>query len=383
MLFRSPAPDDDDVLASITGLSIEVWRRHRRVIAPLFDVRDGFWHHIKCAEVLADQHFRMEERARISKAGVEARQRKRTGRRTAGKTAGPTAGPTGGTTAGNTAGYTVSATSVDADFGPPQPAVRPQVQPAVIPAVPPAVNLEPDLTGGTTGGATGGTTASSTGGITHYTIEQDRREGANAPSPGIGLSIGSLLDPEWTLTAEQVGLAKGEGVSMIELGAWLDDWKFRCIDAGTRLPNWNAAWDREYHRRMTERAKAKPKPKVSVSKKPKAEGRPMPDNWQLSPDLIAFAHKYRQDPHFIADELRNYCANNPTKYSNHDAAFRTFVLRRAKENGQAQPHRRAPAPGGNSILDAVERLDAELARRGAAAEDQPHGGEVVLSLPEE
>lgn len=46
-------PDDDEVLAAITGLSIETWQRHRRVIAPLFQIRDGVWHHPEIAAIRA------------------------------------------------------------------------------------------------------------------------------------------------------------------------------------------------------------------------------------------------------------------------------------------------------------------------------------------
>ena len=43
----APCPDDDDILAAVTRLSLESWKRHRKVLAPLFDIRDGFWFHKK------------------------------------------------------------------------------------------------------------------------------------------------------------------------------------------------------------------------------------------------------------------------------------------------------------------------------------------------
>lgn len=37
-------PDDDEVLATITGLALDAWKRHRKVIAPLFQIKGGLWH---------------------------------------------------------------------------------------------------------------------------------------------------------------------------------------------------------------------------------------------------------------------------------------------------------------------------------------------------
>lgn len=51
-------PDDDEVLAAITGLSIETWKRHRRVIAPLFEIKDGKWHHERVQQELLEGHLK-------------------------------------------------------------------------------------------------------------------------------------------------------------------------------------------------------------------------------------------------------------------------------------------------------------------------------------
>ena len=68
-----PAPDDDETLATITGLSVDTWRRHRRVIEPLFNVRDGLWYHLKCEEVLAEQIASYQQKVDASNAAAEAR----------------------------------------------------------------------------------------------------------------------------------------------------------------------------------------------------------------------------------------------------------------------------------------------------------------------
>jgi uncharacterized protein YdaU (DUF1376 family) len=42
---RGILPDDDVVLAQITGLSISAWSITRAVLGEFFEIRDGLWHH--------------------------------------------------------------------------------------------------------------------------------------------------------------------------------------------------------------------------------------------------------------------------------------------------------------------------------------------------
>ncbi len=42
---RGILPDDDVVLAQITGLSISAWSTDRAVLGEFFEIRDGLWHH--------------------------------------------------------------------------------------------------------------------------------------------------------------------------------------------------------------------------------------------------------------------------------------------------------------------------------------------------
>jgi Protein of unknown function (DUF1376) len=42
---RGILPDDDVVLAQITGLSISAWSTARAVLGEFFEIRDGLWHH--------------------------------------------------------------------------------------------------------------------------------------------------------------------------------------------------------------------------------------------------------------------------------------------------------------------------------------------------
>lgn len=43
--MAEPPPDDDDVLAAITKLPASDWIKYRKVLAPLFQIRDGHWFH--------------------------------------------------------------------------------------------------------------------------------------------------------------------------------------------------------------------------------------------------------------------------------------------------------------------------------------------------
>lgn len=48
------APDDDDVLAAITELPLDAWKRHRKVIEPMFDIHDGRWFHSRIDAEIKD-----------------------------------------------------------------------------------------------------------------------------------------------------------------------------------------------------------------------------------------------------------------------------------------------------------------------------------------
>jgi hypothetical protein len=252
--------------------------------------------------------------------------------------------------------------------------------------VQPMVKNTMELTDGMTDGSTDGQTDGSTDGSTHYTIEQDRREGANAPSPaGLDL-IGSLIDPAFQPKREVLAEAiNADGVTGEELAAWLDDWRDRCETAGTRSTDWHAAWGREYHRRMIERAKAKPKPRVSVSRRRLEK---IPDGWNPNDGHAKLAGERGLDLIACIESFSDYILNKRPDWKDADAAFRQWLKSphrtEFKRNGQAQPQRRAPAPGG-SILDAGARFEQRLnaATGRAPAQDQPDGDAAVLGLSEE
>lgn len=79
-------PDDDEVLAAITKLPVDVWKaKHRRTIEVFFEVRDGRWHHDRIETEIAERtekHTKAVEKAtkasaaRHSKATSETPPRK-------------------------------------------------------------------------------------------------------------------------------------------------------------------------------------------------------------------------------------------------------------------------------------------------------------------
>lgn len=68
-----PCPDDDDQLAAITKLPVDVWKeKYRKVLAPLFDVRSGAWHHDRIASELATARERLVKRSSAARTAAQA-----------------------------------------------------------------------------------------------------------------------------------------------------------------------------------------------------------------------------------------------------------------------------------------------------------------------
>jgi uncharacterized protein YdaU (DUF1376 family) len=366
---EGPAPDEDEVLAAITGLSIETWRRYRRVIEPLFTVADGLWRHPTCDQVIIDSHLRIEKASKKGKdAAIKRWNRKAPGIATGIAPSKPQAMPVASSE------HTTGNAHAEADFGPSMPRAMPQAMPPAMPAASKMPGACPEQC---LEHATGNAPAM------HSNNNKEEREGANAPS----LAIGVLIDPAFMPTQGAIAEALNvDRITSTELTDWLNDWKQRCMDAGTRLEDWHAAWAREYHRRMIERAKAKPKPRVAVSKKPKLTK--IPDGWEPNEGHLAIAVERKLHMRACIESFADYIVNKQPDWRDADASFRNWLKsphRTEFIHAKAQPtHRRAPAPGG-SIVDAFDRLDARI---DAAAGRSLEGGEqdgqaAVLSLPEE
>lgn len=69
-----PCPDDDDQLAAVTKIPVELWRdRYRKMLMPLFDVRDGAWFHARIEEEIAAATERHAKAVAKAAAGANAR----------------------------------------------------------------------------------------------------------------------------------------------------------------------------------------------------------------------------------------------------------------------------------------------------------------------
>jgi uncharacterized protein YdaU (DUF1376 family) len=74
---EGPAPDDDDVLAAICELPVDAWKRHRKVIAPLFQIKDGFWHHDRIEHEIESGNNKLAQSKARAQAGAAAMHTKR------------------------------------------------------------------------------------------------------------------------------------------------------------------------------------------------------------------------------------------------------------------------------------------------------------------
>lgn len=70
---NGPPPDDDDVLRSIVKLDAKAWTKHRPVLARMFQVRDGAWHHRRIDRELEEARGNQQRRSDKAKAAAEAR----------------------------------------------------------------------------------------------------------------------------------------------------------------------------------------------------------------------------------------------------------------------------------------------------------------------
>jgi uncharacterized protein YdaU (DUF1376 family) len=372
---EAPPPDDDAILSQITGLSLERWRVHRRALEPFFEVTNGLWKHARCDEELVSRQVKIT--ANRENGTRPKRRRKATGQAT-----GQASGQATGIPNGIANGVANDQANNEPDFGPSRASVTaPSHSDAETGALVPN-DTQQEATGLPTGSAIGIPNGSQS-----LDKKKEVREGANAPSSERGF-VGSLIDPAFMPTQGAIAEAINvDRIPSIELTEWLNDWKQRCMDAGTRIEDWHAAWAREYHRRSIERAKAKPKPRVSVSKKPKLTK--IPDDWMPNASHEAIAKERGLDMQACIESFSDYVVTKHPDWRDADASFRNWLKsphRTEFKNGKAQPaHRRAPAPGGSSIVDAFDRLDARIdAAAGRSFESgEPDGQEVILGLPEE
>lgn len=340
-------PADPDVLATVTGLPLETWERHARVILPLFEIRDGRLYQQRVEDELE------KARRRISLASF----------------------------AGNAAKAARESRKKDRQNLPPNNVrTEVKVQPEVLTEPPTAPPTERNGQKTTVEQFSenfpqnSATEFQYTSTIKKEGIEAD----ASIPTAREGWPAEggeTLLDPDFSLTAADVIRCQNDGATTEQITAVFDGWKLRMIAAGTFSNDWPAVWWRRWERDKP----VKPKPRIEVSnKKPKAKGFPLPEDWEPN-DLHRQRAQERgiigRDFDDLVETFRDYCnqAANRTKYSDHDGAFRTFIKNQNTfnrgSNGTTQATRRAPPPSRGSIVGAADEAIANLEREIAGGDE--------------
>jgi len=229
-----PCPDDDFVLAAVCKLPEEAWKKHRRVLEPHFDVRDGHWFHKRIERELAESSRRLAAAKALAVAGGKARAAQR-----AGKAAETPAKPDATAAAQPAA----------------QPATQPQAQPAAsrAPSRGPAhstLNKEDSLS-------------------TAAPVETDFEEGLEPPEQE---PIGNPIPPNWRPSDQAIVLYLEESTQE-ELEREVTTFVNRNLSEGGFSANWNAAFSTWWIRFKDHRAKqAKKAPaRIEVNNKTPAE----------------------------------------------------------------------------------------------------------------
>jgi uncharacterized protein YdaU (DUF1376 family) len=221
-------PDDDDTLATICELSEDAWKRHRKVLAPMFEIKDGYWYHARIEkEILegAEKHAKMVAR---SKAGNAAKQLKRASEA-------PTRKPQG-----------------------PKKQKSPHKDASGVPEGSLKETLEAPQT------------------QTHITLSSERviARAQDSENGSVGQEenpLGSMLDPNWVPDDDGIAFARGQGMDSDEtIKAELLAFHDRHSANGTFSRNWPGSW-RTWCKRFAERDADKPKaapPRVEVNNTP-------------------------------------------------------------------------------------------------------------------
>lgn len=345
-------------LATITCLSLDRWLEHAPEILPLFEIRDGRLWHARCEEEIAKGQKLYSQRLAAGAASVAARAAKRAGQRPVERVV---ERETNGRPSPKEGEIAESKRWLnDPENGPfnePARSLREILRVPNEPLNEPATQEQ----------------------------EQVEEESANALSSA--RAFPTLIDPEFSLKAVDVIRCQNDGATAEQISAIFDGWKIYHLSAGTIDTDWQANWWRRWERDKPV-PPPKPKPRIEVSTR-KAKGVPIPEDWEPNAKHAAMCEERGINLADLADQFRDYCAQaaNRTKYSDHDAAFRTFIRNQKTftrgPNGPASS-RRAPPPSRGSISDAGREAQDALDRAIEAAEGRDQGGdEAVRSLPDQ
>jgi uncharacterized protein YdaU (DUF1376 family) len=70
---NGPPPDNDNILAQITRMSLDAWSRSRAILEGFFEVSDGLWKHSRVERELAESSARKTVAVARAKAGAAAK----------------------------------------------------------------------------------------------------------------------------------------------------------------------------------------------------------------------------------------------------------------------------------------------------------------------
>lgn len=321
----APPPDDDEVLAAICELPIEAWKRHRKVIAPLFEIKDGHWCHDRIEKEMLEAQLKHSSSIARAKAGGAARW--------AGKQPKPAKPPKKATVVPLDASSTAQA--------------LPQALPEQSPS-----NAH-----------------------THIHIQEKEDSLSTAPL--------TPLSADFRLTEDEISKCLADEASADELASEFDKFTLHHREAGGLSADWHATWGRWWWRWKEHRAKlaAKPKapPRVEVNRKLKTL---TPASWKPNERHAALCEQLSYDLHEMEERFRDAGKAKGYVYIDHDAAFRNFIknqqnFTRGSSNGARQ---NAPA-GRGSIVHAADVAIAHLEREVAA--DNQMRARAVVGLPDE
>jgi uncharacterized protein YdaU (DUF1376 family) len=224
----APCPDDDFILAAVAKLAPEAWTQHRKVLAPFFDIKGGFWHHRRIERELLEAAAKHATSIARAKAGGVARARKM-GERT------------------RQIPKTVSSeqqTSLD---------VAPSTAPSKLEAQPQASLELAHLHKHTT------------------PFGRSSDDDATKAVDEVEEDIGTPISPDFKLEIPQIDACMAdEGTTTEEVAGQLRLFIAYNVNNGSWSPNWGSTWalwwQRHLERRAKEATKAKPRVVVNVER---------------------------------------------------------------------------------------------------------------------
>jgi uncharacterized protein YdaU (DUF1376 family) len=234
-----PCPDDDFILAALAKLPEERWKQVRKVLEPLFDVREGRWFHRRIEREMREAMLRHSASITHAKAGAAARWEKER-----------------------------SKPAPSAAKGSQDTARRPKRAPSNARALPAA---SPEQSPGNA----------------HLTLNTPLiTEGGEAPPEGDDLGIGGPVPKDFLPNPETSDRARAAGMSVEDIDSEVRKFIGRRLGDGALSHDWQGSFAEWIEREIGFRKKAavKAPPRVEVS------NRYVPTEAELDRALALFAN---------------------------------------------------------------------------------------------